>query len=131
MAQLVANEGATLKIGNAEIKIDMFDVDFMAAYENFCKALADLKNEDYYNDCKSDTEKLIVSMDLYDDEMDKLFGEGTAEAMFGESHSLRPRINAIQTIQDECLKQKDETDQFNQMANERYSPNRYQRRHAK
>lgn len=115
---------AVIEINGVELEIDILDADVMAKYESLNQELLEKVQGNDYSSMKT-SEGMIYQCRCIDRFFDKLFGDGTAEAVFGENNNLSKRLEgygAVTTKANETAR-----DQISDLTN-KYSPNRIERR---
>lgn len=99
-----------MKIFDAEFEIDFFDADILERYEtaveNYQKNYAEVTRRQM-----SAAETVRSLCDVVFDFMDEVFGDGAAKQIFGDECNLRKALMAMQTVNREAAKQREELEQ--------------------
>lgn len=94
------------KWNNAELEIDMEDVEFQEKYEKAFQKMEQTENKLLKTGMLSDYTKAYCQMfhQLFDD----LFGEGTSEKLFGGKYHVGAVENAYESFIDHCKQEVNE-----------------------
>ncbi len=120
-----------MKLLNTELRdIDFTDADDLEKFENAVEE-AQKKLDKVNPDSLKPSEAIRKSCKAVFECLNKIFGDGTAEKVFGNKTSLRVCMQAFNELKEERLKQESELDEAVKLLNNDYNPNRAQRRAKK
>lgn len=85
---------ADLKINGVVLEMDLLDADVMERYEELNNKLVEKIQDKTIYEGKSTSEGMKYQCRCIDKFFDKMFGEGTAEELFGGDNNLGRRIDA-------------------------------------
>lgn len=112
-----------MKIKNVEIEFDFFDADNVELFENELKKVQE-KCEKKKKVQMSMSEAIKEECKIVDEFFDAVFGDGTAQKIFGGKMNLAEHIKAYEDIINAKIAQEKDL----QTTFEKYQPNRAQRR---
>lgn len=112
-----------MKIRNVEIEFDFFDADSVELFENELKKVQE-KCEKKKKAEMSMSEAIKEECKIVDEFFDNVFGEGTAQKIFGGKMNLVEHIKCYEDIINEKIAQEEDL----QSTFDKYQPNREQRR---
>lgn len=86
---------AEININGVALDMDVLDADVMERYETLCQNLMDKIGDKSAYEGKSTSEGMKYQCRAVDRFFDKMFGEGTADALFGGNNNLGKRLDAF------------------------------------
>lgn len=82
-------------INGKKLEVDFLDADFLEKYEELTRAVVDAIQDRSAYEGKTNAESLRYQCECVNEYFDELFGEGTAEKMFGINGKLSIRLDAF------------------------------------
>lgn len=86
---------AEININGVVLEMDVLDADVVEKYENLNQSLLDKINDKSAYEGKSTSEGMKYQCRAVDRFFDKMFGEGTADALFGGDNNIGKRMDAF------------------------------------
>lgn len=99
-----------MKIFDAEFEIDFFDANVLEQFENATKDYTEAINKMEKKNLGAADKVRYLCYAVFDF-IDEILGEGAAKQIFGEECNLRKAMKAMQTINQEAAKQREELEQ--------------------
>lgn len=113
-----------MNILGVELQYDFFDADELEIYERENKRVADRIKEPTQYENKTTAEALRIQCGIVNDFFNAVFGEGTADKIFGGKNNIKDHMEAFGIVANEAMGCRGE---FDAMV-DKYSPNRAERR---
>lgn len=88
-----------IEINGVTLQAEFMDADFMLAYEMASKDLATEANENKRKQWDTAAAGFLAYCECVDRYFDAVFGEGTADQLFGGNHNFKERMLAVEAIQ--------------------------------
>ena len=116
------------KFNELELPVDMSDADFVEAYENALDTLGEAEK----NLMKTGKTSGIIRQycQVFRTFFDDIYGEGTAEMLYGDKYNARLCEDSYDAFLSCCLKDKEESETHRMQIVGKYNGNREQRRAA-
>lgn len=87
-----------LNINGTELELDLMDADVMERFEKLMQNVIDKVRDNSQYEGKTTSEGMKFQCEVIDDFFNKMFGEGTAEKLFGSTHHLGLRMDAFGAV---------------------------------
>ena len=129
MSQNQVSESSIWKINDLTYELDMHDVSVMERYEN---AFEIMENEEKAIPVDGKVSvRSRAQCDLFRHLFDNIFGEGTADTIFGSRYNIKEAVEVYESFLDFVANQQAGIEETTNRLVTRFSPNRAQRRAAK
>lgn len=89
---------STIKINGIDLELDLLDADVLEKYEHLNKEIVRKIQEPTQYDSISTADGMRKQCRYVDEFFDKLFGDGTAQKVFGGGNNLGVRMNAFAQV---------------------------------
>lgn len=113
-----------MNILGVELELDFFDADVLEVYERENQRVLEQIKEPAQYEGKSTADALRIQCGIINDFFDAVFGQGTADEIFGARNNIRDHMEAFAIVADAAIDTRKEFDTLS----EKYSPNRAERR---
>lgn len=107
-----------------ELEYDFFDADLLDKYEDANQRVQDRIQEPTQYEGLRTGDALRVQCNIVNDFFDEVFGDGTADKIFGGKSNIKDHMEAFAQVADAAMSCKGELDQIT----DKYAPNRAERR---